>query len=49
MKITVINDLPSDVFSEHLSGNESFSLTRLRFSEIISGDRVLLKSNRLFV
>lgn len=40
MKIIVINDLPSDVFSEHLSGKKSFSLTRLRFSEIISGGRV---------
>lgn len=40
MKIIVINDLPSDVFSEYLSGKKSFSLTRLRFSEIISGGRV---------
>jgi hypothetical protein len=40
MKIIVINDLPSDVFSEHLLGKKSFSLTRLRFSEIISGGRV---------
>ncbi|MFA6416631.1 MAG: AAA domain-containing protein [Patescibacteria group bacterium] len=49
-KIVVINDLPSDVFSEHLSGNESFELTRKRFQdsyELDQPDIILLVNQKI--
>jgi RecA/RadA recombinase len=49
-KIVVINDLPSDVFSEHLSGSESFELTRKRFQdsyELNQPDIILLVNQKI--
>ncbi len=37
-KIIVVNESPTDVFSKHLSGKESFEVIRLGFSEIIKGN-----------
>src|SRR5680860_1613036 len=33
MKIVVINELPSDVFSTHLSGKETLEIIRMRIPE----------------